>query len=448
MTERFDYLVLGGGSAGVASARRAAAHGARVALVESGRLGGTCVNVGCVPKKIMWTAASLAEAIHDARDYGLPAPSGPIDWARLVRSRNAYVEMLNGVYAANLSREGVTRVEGRGVFTGPRTLDVAGTTYTAEHVLVATGGRPSVPSVPGAELGITSDGFFELTAQPERIAIIGAGYVAVELAGIFAALGTRVTMFLRHAEPLRTFDAMLRSALAEHMLAAGIAFVLDVEPTALARSADASLQVVARGENHAGFDTVLWATGRVANTEGIGLDRALVTTDERGHVVVDEFQNTSAGGVYAVGDVTGHVALTPVAIAAGRRLADRLFGGEPDARLDYRDVPTVVFSHPPIGTVGLSEEAARALHGDAVKVYQRRFTSLHYAATSRKPRTHMKLVTVGPEERVVGIHVIGLGADELIQGFAVAVKMGARKADLDRTVAIHPTAAEELVTMR
>jgi glutathione reductase (NADPH) len=447
--ERFDYLVLGGGSGGVASARRAAAHGKAVALVEAGRLGGTCVNVGCVPKKIMWSAACIAEALEDAEGYGFEVGPTKLDFARLKDGRDRYVRFLNEIYAKNLTNEGVERIDGYGRFVDAHTVDVAGRRVSAEHVLIATGGYPRLPAIPGAELGITSDGFFELTALPRRVAIAGGGYIAAELSGVLRKLGSDVTVFLHHGEPLRGFDPMLRTALVEQMKEAGIlvrpwceAVRVDGRPGAL------SLHTKA-GATFGDFDCLVWAIGRSPKTAGIGLEAAGVALDAEGHVVVDDLQTTSVPGVHAVGDVTGRLQLTPIAIAAGRKLADRLFGGEPEAHIDYENVATVVFSHPPIGTVGLGEDAARARYGEGnVKVYERRFTNLYHALTPRKPKTSMKLVTTGPDERVVGIHVIGLGADELIQGFAVALGMGARKADLDRTIAIHPTAAEELVTMR
>jgi glutathione reductase (NADPH) len=447
---RFDFLVLGGGSGGVAAARRAAAHGRKVAVVESGRLGGTCVNVGCVPKKIMWSAGALAEAMHDARGYGFALGAAPIelDWKRLKKGRDEYVAFLNAVYRRNLETEGVLRIEGFGRFVAPGTLEVDSGRFSADHVLVATGGKPAIPDVPGAELGITSDGFFELTERPRRAAIVGAGYIAVELAGILRALGSDVTLLMRGGAPLKTFDATLQTALMEHLAASGVVVLPHSEVTRADRAPEEQCLLTTHDGRRLGpFDCVIWAIGRVPRTIGIGLDTVGVRTDAEGHVSVDEFQSTSASGIYAVGDVTGRVTLTPVAIAAGRRLADRLFGGEPDARLDYENVPTVVFSHPPIGSVGLHEHAARERYGAAVKVYIRRFTSLYHALTEHKPKTTVKLVTAGEDERVVGIHVIGLGADEMIQGFAVAVKMGATKADLDRTVAIHPTGAEELVTL-
>jgi glutathione reductase (NADPH) len=445
----YDLVVLGGGSGGVAAARRAAVHGAKVALVEAGRLGGTCVNVGCVPKKIMWNAASVAEAIHDAAGYGFDASLTALDWARLKRARDAYVEFLNGVYRRNLETEGVAFVEGYGRFVDARTLEVNGNALRGEHVLVATGGKPRIPDIAGAEHGITSDGFFDLGDRPAKVAIVGGGYVSVELAGIFRALGSEVLVLIRHDQLFRGLDTTISDELCRLMESSGIRFARDGEVVAVERSSNGELSLLlADGARFGGFEAVVWAIGRVPNTGGFGLEQVGVALDSDGHVVVDDFQNTNVSGLYAIGDVTGKLPLTPVAIAAGRRLSDRLFGGEPSARLDYDNVPTVVFSHPPIGTVGLSELDARARYGDDVKVYVRRFTNLYHALTTRKPKTTVKLVTVGKDERIVGIHVIGLAADELIQGFAVALRMGATKADLDRTIAIHPTAAEELVTLR
>lgn len=449
MDERVDYLVIGAGSGGLASARRAAAHGAKVALIEAGKVGGTCVHVGCVPKKIMWTAASIARAVAEAPSYGIDAVAPPVKWGEVVASRRAYIGRLERIYLDNLDREGVRYVEGFGRFVAPRTVEVGGRRFTSDHVLVATGGHPRLPEVPGAEHGITSDGFFELRDRPHRVGIVGGGYIAVELAGIFRALGSEVTVFARREHTLEGFDELLRTGLAEHFEQTGITFRRKHRIVELRRSASGELTAIADDDTrHGPFDAFVWAIGRDANTRGLGLDVAGVKLDAQGNVAVDDFQNTSAAGVYAIGDVTGRVALTPVAIAAGRRLSDRLFGGQKEARLDYDDIATVVFTHPPIGTVGITEEAARKKYGDAVKVYTARFTDLHYALVVDKPKTSMKLVTVGKEERIVGIHVIGLGADEMIQGFAVALKMGATKADFDRTVAIHPTAAEELVTLK
>ena len=501
----FDLIVLGGGSGGLAVAQRAAEYGARVAVFEHGRLGGTCVNVGCVPKKVMWNAAEIAHLMRQASHYGFDLSVGRHDWGLLKRGRDAYVERLNGIYRRNLDNKDILTVLSHGRFTGTREIvDEAGESYRAEHVVIATGGYPRVPELPGAERGITSDGFFELEEQPERVAVVGSGYIAVELAGVFRALGSEVSVFVRVDRLLRSFDSMLSEHLMSNMRAAGIEIVCDAVPRAV-RAADGfgtrgalggaagepgdsaagesggaagesgddaagessddeagdgaaaessgaaeSLSLETEdGRTFDGFDALLWAIGRQPNTAGLGLEHAGVETTSRGNVVVDAWQNTSAERVYAIGDVTGRAELTPVAIAAGRRLGDRIFGRQPERRLSYELIPTVIFSHPPIGTIGLTEDEARERHGDdALRIYRSEFVPMFNALTEAKPKTAMKLVTVGEEERVVGCHVIGTGADEMVQGFAVAMSMGARKSDLDDTIAIHPTSAEELVTMR
>ncbi len=448
MPIHYDYIAIGGGSGGLATAQRAAEYGARVAVVQPGRLGGTCVNVGCVPKKLMWNAAALGHGLEEAVGYGFDVTVHAHDWQRLKRVRDAYVARLNGIYAGNLARRKVDWLDASAEFLGPGRLRVGGEELVAPHITIATGGEPTPPDLPGAGLGITSDGFFALAERPARVAVVGSGYIAVELATTFAALGSRVSLFMRYDRPLRRFDTMLATALMREMKADGLELVTEARPAALAESADGKRLTLADGREFGGFDCVLWAIGRRPASARLALATVGVATDAEGHVTTDRFQNTSATGIYAIGDVTGRAPLTPVAIAAGRRLADRLFGGQPERHLDYELVPTVVFSHPPIGTVGETEAEARARHGDAVRTYTTAFAPMYYAFQERKPRTEMKLVCVGAEERVVGLHVIGQGADEMLQGFAVAVKMRARKRDFDDTVAIHPTAAEELVTMR
>lgn len=445
-----DYLVIGGGSGGIASARRAASYGARVALIESGRLGGTCVNVGCVPKKVLFNAAGVADTLRDATSYGFDVDVRGFDWNALRRRRGAYIERLNASYLDNLERSPVQVIRGSARFAPGPSVIVGDQAFTAPHILVAVGGAARLPEVPGAELGLLSDDIFELETQPRRLLIVGAGYVAVEFAGIFRALGSEVTVAYRTSAPLRHFDSMLGEALCEEMSHQGIR----LEPHSIVRSLSRSKEgdlVLARvgAPPLGGFDAVLWAIGRSPLTASLGLETIGLEPALSGHIPVDAYQNSAVPGVYAVGDVTGRFELTPVAIAAGRRLSDRLFGGHPESKLEYVDIPTVVFSHPPVGTVGFSEVEARARYGaENVKTYATRFTNMYYAMTDHKPKTSMKLVTAGPDERVVGVHVIGLGADEMLQGFAVAVRMGATKADFDRTVAIHPTAAEELVTLR
>lgn len=449
MSEPWDLITIGGGSGGLAAAQRAAEHGARVVLIEQGRLGGTCVNVGCVPKKVMWNAATLAHALDDAREYGFAVGEGIAhDWAALKERRDAYVQRLNDAYAAGLYRRGVTLVRGTARFIGPRTVEVAGGCLEGKRMVIATGGFPSVPDLPGAEHGITSDGFFELDACPRRAAVVGSGYIAAELAGMLAALGCAVTLFARYDSLLRRFDAMLQLSAVEALEAEGVDMRWRSIPESLERRPGGLHLRTRDGTDHGPFDTLIWAIGRTPATGGLGLAAAGLECDAGGFIGTDRFQETVVPGVFALGDVTGREPLTPVAIAAGRRLSDRLFGGMEGRHLDYANVPSVVFTHPPLGTCGLTEQEARHRHGEAVRVYRSEFVPLFHGVTTRKPKTRMKLVTVGPEEKVVGCHLCGPFADEILQGFAVAIRMGATKRDLDDTVAIHPTVAEELVTMR
>ena len=448
MPASLDLIVIGGGSGGLACAQRAADYGARVALVEPRPLGGTCVNVGCVPKKLMFYAAHIAGNIADAAAYGFAVTQEGHDWRALKLARDAYIHRLNGIYATNIERRGIVHVRASARFVDAHKMVAGDEVLAAPRVVIATGGRPTVPPIPGAGLGITSDGFFELEDRPRSIAIAGSGYVAVELAGIFAALGTKVTLVIRHDRVLRSFEAMLAAALMKQMREDGIEIVDHAVPTQVRLAGDHHELWTADGRVLGPFEAVLWAVGRDPAVESLDLARAGVRQYDDGYVIVNRFQETSAAGVYAIGDVTGQAALTPVAIAAGRRLADRLFGGQAGRHLDYDMIPTVIFSHPPIGTVGLSEVEARDLHGDSVRCYTSRFVPLYHALTEHKRRAEMKLVVVGPEERIVGLHVIGEGADEMLQGFAVALRMGATKRDFDDTVAIHPTSAEEFVTLR
>lgn len=447
MSESFDLIVLGGGSGGIATARRAAEYGARVALVEAGRLGGTCVNVGCVPKKLMWTAAEMVGTIDDARGYGFDVRVTGHDWAGLKQRRDAYVARLNAIYEGNLDRNDIELVRGRGRLLPGRCVEVDGRRLVAEKVVLATGGRPRRPDIPGQELGLDSDGFFALEQRPERVTVVGSGYIGLELAGIFAALGSTVTLVARGSQVVRSFDPLLIEAATQGLADLDVTLHMECEPTALVRGAEGRLDLqLGVGDTLMGQDAVIWAIGRDPLTDCIDPQ---VRRDENGFIVVDEYQQTSVPGVFAVGDLTGRMPLTPVAIAAGRRLADRIWGGMEGRKLCYDNVPTVVFSHPPLGTVGLTEPQARERFGEAsVKCYRASFVPMYNALTEARPRTHMKLVTVGADERVVGVHLAGRGVDEMLQGFAVAVRMGATKRDFDDTVAIHPTAAEELVTMR
>lgn len=444
----FDFLVVGGGSGGIAAANRAASYGARCALVEKDRLGGTCVNVGCVPKKIMWYGASIAHVLDDAGDYGFNVPGHQLEWGRLKSARDAFVARLNDIYRAGLRKNGVTEIRGEARFLDAKTVEVAGERYSGSHVLIAIGSTPHWPDIPGAEAGISSDGFFELTRCPRRVAVVGGGYISVELSGMLHALGADVSIVIRRDLPLRGFDDSIRRALFAEMRASGLKFLTNTQVTKL-ESRNGGLAVFCT-DNHVidELEAVLWAIGRDPNTRGIGLEGAGIKLGNDGSIITDAFQQTNIDGVYGVGDVTGRAQLTPVAIAAGRRLADRVFGGMANRKLDYEMIPTVVFSHPTIGTVGLTEAEARSKFGDDIRVYESKFTPMYHALTRVKQKTIMKLVVAGEEERVIGCHVFGMDADEMLQGFAVAIRMGATKQDFDDTVAIHPTSAEELVTMR
>ncbi len=448
MTDRFDLLVIGGGSGGLAHAQRAAQHGANVAVIEFGPLGGTCVNVGCVPKKVMWYTAQHAHQFHHAPDYGFDVEVKGHDWGALKTRRDAYIKRLIGIYGTNLDRHGVTHIVGVARFVDANTVAVADREYAAERILVATGGSPIVPAIPGARLGITSDDFFELQEQPRRVLVAGSGYVSVELAGVFNGLGSETQIVVRKEGLLRSFDKMLSAELMDAMRTSGIALDTRVIPESVQQTDDGIVLHAKDGRSFGPVDTLLWAVGRSPNTEALDVANAGIQTDEKGFIPTDEYQRTNVDNIFALGDVTGRNALTPVAIAAGRRLADRLYGGMDGRHLEYRLIPTVIFSHPTIGTVGMTEDEARAEYGDEVKVYTSGFTAMYYALGEDKQRSAMKLITTGVEERVVGCHIIGEGADEMLQGFAVAIKMGATKADFDDTVAIHPTSAEELVTMQ
>ena len=456
MTKHYDYIAIGGGSGGIASVNRAASYGKKCAIIEAKHLGGTCVNVGCVPKKVMFYGAQIAEAInHYAPDYGFDVDVKKFDFAKLVESRQAYISRIHTSYDNVLAKNNVDVIRGFAKFIDKNTLEVTfadGTTeqVTADHILIATGGRPSIPAVKGAEYGIDSNGVFDLTELPKRAAVVGAGYIAVELAGVLNSLGVETHLFVRKHAPLRNFDPMMAETLIESMQQDGITLHTHAIPKEVVKNEDGSVTLNLEDGREQRVDCLIWAIGREPATDKINLQAVGVETNERGFIKVDKYQNTNVPGIYAVGDIIeGGIELTPVAVAAGRRLSERLFNNKPNEHLDYRLVPSVVFSHPPIGTVGLTELQAIAQYGaENVKVYKSSFTSMYTAVTQHRQACRMKLVCVGKEEKIVGLHGIGFGVDEMIQGFAVAIKMGATKADFDNTVAIHPTGSEEFVTMR
>ena len=441
----FDMFTIGAGSGGVASSRRAGSYGARVAICEDSRVGGTCVIRGCIPKKLLVYSAHYRHDFEDAKGFGWTVEGASVDWAKLIANKNKEIDRLNGVYIRLLRDSGVELIEGRGRVVDAHTVEVGRRSYTAKHILVATGSRPHMPEVRGIEHAITSNEALELTSIPKRLVIVGGGYIGVEFAGIFNAVGSKVTMIIRGDTVLRGFDNDVRSALTAEMRKKGIdirgeTFLEDIE-----RRGEVLSLMTKMGETMEA-DAVLYATGRVPNTGGLGLAEAGVELDSVGAVVVDEGSRTAVESIYAVGDCTNRMNLTPVAIAEGRAVAETLFNNRPMVA-SHKDVPSAVFSQPPVGTVGLSEMQARAHYGE-VDVYVTSFRTLKHTLSGRDERTMMKLVVERAGQRVVGCHMVGADAPEIIQGFAVAIKCGATKEQFDRTVGIHPSAAEEFVTMR
>ncbi|MEW6999305.1 glutathione-disulfide reductase [Colwelliaceae bacterium BS250] len=449
MSKHFDYIALGAGSGGIASINRAAMYGKKCALIEAKHIGGTCVNIGCVPKKVMWYAGQIADAVHLSKDYGFDLTAGKLNWAKLVESREAYIKRIHASYDSGFAKNNVEVINGFGRFIDKNTIEVNGETYTADNILIATGGRPTVPNIPGSEHGITSDGFFALNEQPKRVAVVGAGYIAVEIAGVLNALGSETQLLVRKHKPLRDFDELMSDTLVEIMASEGPTLKTHCTPKALIKNDDGSLTLQLENGDDITVDCVIWAIGREPANDKINIEATGIELNSRGFIPTDKYQSTDVNNIFAVGDNTGRAQLTPVAVAAGRRLSERLFNGKTDEHLDYNLIPTVVFSHPTIGTLGLTEQQAIEQFGaDDITVYKSQFTSMYTAVTEHRQPCRMKLICQGSNEKVIGMHCIGLGSDEMLQGFAVAVKMGATKADFDNTVAIHPTAAEEFVTMR
>ena len=446
----YDIIAIGGGSGGSATMNRAAMHGAKAAVIEGNIIGGTCVNVGCVPKKVMWYGAQVSETLKNyAADYGYTIGETSFDFKTLRKNREAYIERSRQAFSNNFNRNGVDYIEGYARFVDKNTVEVNGEHIRAKHIVIATGSYAFIPNVPGSELGGTSDDVFAWEELPESVSIIGAGYIAVELAGVLHALGVKTDLFVRKGGPLRGFDQGIVEVLVEEMKKNGQPLHTHKVPQKLEKLDNGDIQIhFEDGTTHTS-QKVIWAVGRKANVQQLNLEAAGVELTERGFIQVDEYQNTTTPGIYALGDVSGEKELTPVAIKAGRTLAERLFNGKTDAKMDYELIPTVVFSHPAIGSIGLTQEQAEAKYGaENIKVYQSTFAGMYSAITVHRQMTKLKLITLGEEEKVIGLHGIGGGIDEMIQGFAVAIKMGATKADFDATVAIHPTASEEFVTMR
>jgi glutathione reductase (NADPH) len=441
----FDLFTIGAGSGGVAGSRRAGAYGAKVAIAESVRVGGTCVLRGCVPKKLLVYASEFARAFDDAVGYGWSVGETKVDWAEMIARKDKELDRLNGIYLTLLKNSGVQVIDGRARFVDAHTVEVGGRVITAETIMIATGGRPQRPAIPGIELTMTSDEILDLKEIPEHLVIVGGGYIAVEFAGIFRNLGSKVTEIVRSDTVLRGFDHDVRSALAEEMAKQGIALKIRTHVTAIEKAAKGLAVVTDTGERIV-CDHVLYATGRVPNTADLGLQEIGVTLDKKGAIAVDEWSRTTVPNIYAVGDVTDRINLTPVAIAESRAVAETLYNNNP-VRMDHEDVPSAVFSQPSIASVGLSEETASVIYKE-VDVYVTRFRPMKNVLSGRDERTMMKLVVDAKSERVLGCHMVGPDAPEIIQGLAIAVKCGATKRQFDQTVGIHPSAAEEFVTLR
>ncbi len=451
MSKQYDAIVIGGGSGGLSYAERAASYGVKCLLIEKDKLGGTCVNVGCVPKKVMWNAANIAHMFADAKGYGFTFGEPSFSWEVLKEKRDQYINNIVTWYDNSYMPDaGVDVIHGAAKFVDNKTVEVNGETFSADIIVVSTGGYPLRLDVEGAEFGITSDEFFSLEEAPKRVAVVGAGYIAVELAQLLAALGSKSELICRGDMVLRHFDNYVTEHLkAEFDKDENLTLHPNSNVQKVIKNADGSLTVVTETESLE-VDVLVWAIGRGYNTHNIGLENTDVVPNADGTITVNKFQETNVSSIFVLGDIIGgKYQLTPVAIAAGRRLADRLHNGMTDRHLEYNLIPSIVFSHPPIGTTGITEKEAIEEYGqENVKCYTASFTSMYSNFSTKPVKTAMKMVTVGKDEKIVGIHLIGPTVDEMLQGFAVAVKMGAHKRDFDDTVALHPTAAEELVTMR
>jgi glutathione reductase (NADPH) len=442
----FDLFVIGAGSGGVRAARMAAQRGARVAIADDAPLGGTCVNLGCIPKKLYSFAAHYAEAFEESHGYGWSSAAAPVlDWAALKANRAREITRLNGIYANLLTGAGAQVLRGRARVLGAGVVEVAGQRHAARHILVATGGRPVVPPFPGSEFAITSNEVFDLAAFPQHLLVVGGGYIACEFASIFRGLGAQVTQLYRGEQVLRGFDAEVSAFLAAEMRKKGVDLRTRSDVERIERDGT-RLRATLRDGSVQLADQVLYATGRHPNTEGLGLTDAGVALAANGAVLVDAHYATNVPGIHAVGDVIDRIHLTPVALAEAMALIDRLFGAGVRS-VDYEHIPTAVFTHPSVGTVGLTEAEARARFG-AVRIFRSEFKALKHTLSGSTERTLMKLVVDAASDRVVGLHMVGADAGETIQGFAVALRAGATKAVFDTTIGIHPTAAEEFVTMR
>ena len=439
----FDLIILGGGSGGIACAVRAATHGAKVAVIENRDIGGTCVNLGCVPKKVIWNGAQLFHNFKQLPDYGINANIDNLNYATLASNCDNYIKRLHSLYLARFESLGIELISGKASLVKPGFIKVNDQTYSAKHIVLATGGQPHMPDIPGIEYAFNSDDFFALKKLPSKVAVVGSGYIAVELAGVFSQFGVDTALFCRKALPLTNFDIDIK----KHYVKLAQSSNIKIFNEHIPKSINSNNTIIFDQGSYDGFDAIFFATGRRPNTKNLGIDQTQIELDSNGKVIVDEYQNTAEPNHYAIGDITDAPELTPVAIKAGRMLAERLFNQQANAQINTELTPTVVFSHPPIATIGLSESQARAKFSN-IKIYKSEFNPMIDALSVHKTPTFMKLICQGEQETIVGLHMMGQGCDEILQGFAVAIQMGATKADFDNTIAIHPTSSEELVTLK
>lgn len=446
----YDLLILGAGSGGLAAAEQAAKLGAKVGIIESRIIGGTCVNAGCIPKKIMWNAASLADFLFYSREYGFELKLKKFSYQTLVKNRNKFIKHLNKIYADRMKKYKIDYIKGHAKFVDAHSVSVNGKHHSAKHIIIAVGCDPNIPDIQGKELGIGSDKFFQLKKQPKSIAIIGNGYISVEMGSLLNKLGSKVKILIRGDCLLDKFDPMVRKRITNYFVTSDIKLITHADSFKITKGKNKLLSISCKNGKHiTNVETVLFATGRKPRTHEINLKVTGIKLNNKGYIVTNKFSTTSCKHIYAIGDVTGKKMLTPVAVAEGRLLARRLFGKEKDLFLDFKNIPTVIFSHPPIGSVGMTTQEACEKYGkDNLKIYEVEFNPIFYALSSHKVPTFIKLITLKANKKIVGLHMIGEGVEEILQGFAVAVKMGATKSDFDKTVAIHPTSAEELVTMK
>lgn len=445
----FDYIVIGGGSGGIATANRAAEYGKKVLLIEKEHIGGTCVNRGCVPKKVLWNAAHIKGILkYYAESYGLNIQEGDLDFHVLKEGQKAYISRSKSSYERGFASRGVQVIEGQANFIDKKTIEVNGKKYTAPYITIASGASPRPADFPGGQWADTYIDFFQWEQLPKKVAVIGSGYIGTEISGLLSELGVEVHVFIRSSRLLRKFEPFITEGLVNEMKKNGVKLHFNA-PHKEIKKEENGLRLFLKDDSHDLFDKVLWTTGVQANTSGFGLDNIGIDLDDKGNIKSNKFEETNIEGIYAIGDVTGKVALTPVAIAAGRRLSDRLFDNQKDRYLDYTNIPTVVFSHPPMASIGLTEAEAIDKFGEKeIKTYKTSFTNMFTALSNHRVENRMMMICQGKEEKIVGLHLLGENVDEMMQGFAVAIKMGARKKDFDDTVAIHPTGSEEVVTMR